>query len=167
MSLTARSSSTVTFTLAGLATSSSLTVGRCSAAIDNSTNLDEFLILSLQAMTGTSPTASKTLELWAFGELADGTWPDLFSSAYSGSDGGFTIRSREILFSGARLVSAINTGTAGNTSNVPYTFAPRDLSALLGGAVRKAALFLAHDTGVNLNATGGNHAANVKPYYWA
>lgn len=167
MTLATRASSAVTMTLAGLATSSSLTVGRCSAAIDNSTNMDEILEITAQVMTGTSPTASKSIELWTFSELADGTWPDLFTAAYSGSDGGFTIRSREILFSGARIVGVINTGSAGNTSNVPYTFAPIDIAQLLGGAVRKVALFGVHDTGVNLHATGENHVVTLKPYYWA
>lgn len=165
MTWSARASSAPTFTLASLASSSSLTVGRCSAAIDNSANLDELLLCTGQLTTGTSPTASKSIELWVFGELADGTWPDLFTAAYTGSDGGFTIRSRDILLAGARRVAWINTGTSGNTSNVPYTFAPRDLAELLDGAVRKAGLFAVHDTGAALNSTAGNHAINIKTYY--
>lgn len=165
--LTARSSSALTITLASLAHSGALTVGRCSSAYDNTTNVDEFLSLAAKITTGTSPTASKTIEVWVFAELADGVWPDLFSSAYSGADGGFTVRSREILFGGARLVGAINTGSSGNTSDVPYTFAATDIAALLGGVVRKFAVFVTQDTGVSLNATGGNHSVNVKPHYRA
>lgn len=166
MSLVARASSSLTITLASLASSSSLTVGRCSAAIDNSTNLDEIVQVMLQVTTGgpsPSPTSGGIIEAWAFGELADGTWPDLFTAAYSGSDGGFTIRAREILIAGAMPVGSV---AVNGTSNVPYTFRQTNLAALLGDAVRKCALFVVHSTGVALNSTSGNHVATTKGWHW-
>lgn len=163
MTLTARSSSALTITLASLATSSGLTVGRCSTAYDNSTNLDELLSVSGLITTGTSPTAG-AIEVWAFAERADGTWPELFSAAYTGTDGGFTINSRDQLFSGAARVASMVTSS---TSNANYVFSPKDVVELLGGAVRKVALFVTHNTVANLNSTSGNHSIHIKPHYWA
>jgi hypothetical protein len=59
MTITARSSSNLTCTLASLATSSGLTVGRCSDAYDNSSNKDENLSVSGIITTGTTPTATR------------------------------------------------------------------------------------------------------------
>jgi hypothetical protein len=165
MTITARSSSALTCTLASLATSSGLTVGRCSSAYDNSTNRDENLSISGLITTGTTPTIGTVIEMWAFGERADGTWPELFTAAYTGSDGGFTIQDRNVLFGGAALVASLRNQVA--TSNLGYVIRPRDICELLTAYTSKFALFVTHSTGVNLNSTGGNHVLTVKPSYWA
>lgn len=163
MTFTARASAAQTITLASLATSSGLTVGRCSTAYDNSTNLDEFLSCSGLITTGTSPTAGQ-IEVWVFAERADGSWPELFTASYTGTDGGFTINSRDVLAAGAERIARIDTDA---TSNRSYVFKPADLARALGGVVRKAALFVTHSTAVNLNSTAGNHVIHVKPHYYA
>lgn len=163
MSLTFRASSSLTITLASLASSSGLTAGRCSAMFDNSTNLDELAAAALQTMTGTSPTAG-VIELWAFHERKDGTWPDLFTAAYSGTDGGFTARSRDVLMAGARLIRSVTTDT---TSDRPYTVHPTDLAQRLGPIIRRVGFFVTHSTVAALNATAGNHDLTVKSAYWA
>lgn len=164
MTLSARASSAVTITLASLATSSGLTVGRCSASFDNSTNLDEMVAASLLCTTGTTPTTATRIELWAFQQREDGTWPDIFTAAYTGSDGGFTIQSRDILRAGAALVGSVATDA---TSNRAYVIGMSDIAARLGGFVRIGAFFVVHSTGVNLNSTAGNHELVVKTHYWA
>ncbi len=161
---TYRASSDLTITLASLATSSDWTVGRCSTSYSNATNKDEIMALAGQITTGTSPTANPgVIEVWAFAQRKDSTWPDLFTSAYSGTDGGFTVRSRDILFAGARPVARIQTNT---TSNVPYSFGPLNLSALFGYPVKEWAIFVTHNTGVSLNGTAGNHVISVNPAYY-
>lgn len=161
---TYRATSNLTCTLASLATSSDWTVGRCSAGYSNATNKDDILAVAGQIMTGTSPTANPgTIEVWAFAQRADSTWPDLFTASYSGSDGGFTVRSRNILFAGARLVAAMTTST---TSNLPYSFGPLDLAQLFGYVPKEVALFVTHNTGVALNGTGGNHVLTVHPAFY-
>lgn len=165
MTITTRASSALTCTLASLATSTGLTVGRCSDAYDNSTNKDENLSVSGLITTGTTPTTGTTIEVWAFGERADGTWPELFTSAYTGTDGGFTVQNRDVLFGGAALVVALRNNVA--TSNLGYVIRPRDITEILTQYTSKFALFVTHSTGVNLNSTGGNHVLTVKPSYWA
>lgn len=164
MTITSRASQAVTLTAASLATSSGRTVGRCSASYSNTTNKDEHLAASALITTGTSPTAG-VIEVWAFQTREDGTWPDLFTAAYTGSDGGFTVRSREILRAGAVLLGSVVNDT---TNNNPYTLQPRDLALLFGTVyVREVAFFLTHSSGVNLNSTSGNHELVISPSYWA
>lgn len=160
---TYRASSALTITLASLASSSGLTVGRCSTSYSNSTNKDEILGLAGQIMVGTTTTAG-VIEVWAFAQRADSTWPDLFTAAYTGTDGGFTIRSRDILFAGARLVSSMT--VAASLTNVPFSFGPGDLAALFGYPPKDVALFVVHSSGVALNATAGNHAMHILPAYY-
>lgn len=161
MTLSARASASLTITLASLATSAGLTVGRCSTAYDNSTNLDEFLKLYGAIFTGTTPTAG-TIDVWAFSERADGTWPALFTGAYSGTDGGFTVQSRTILAQGATLIAQMTTDT---TSNQEYPFLPIDLVSALGGPLRKFAVFVTHSTVAALKAS--SHDVSVKANYYA
>jgi hypothetical protein len=158
MSLAAyRASSAYTITLASLATSSGLTVGRCSTSKSNATNKDEHLGVSGVVTVGTSATAG-SIEVWAFAQRRDSTWPDLFTAAYSGTDGGFTVRSRDILRAGAVLVGAATTAAG---TDVPYTFRIVDLARLFGFAPAEHALFVTHSTGVNLNSTAGNHSIDL------
>lgn len=160
---TYRASSAYTITLASLATSSGLTVGRCSTSNSNATNKDEILAVSGQVTCGTTTTAG-VMELWAFAQRADSTWPDLFTAAYTGSDGGFTIRSRDILRAGAVLVGSAT--VAASLTSVPFTFAARDLSELFGFPPKEHALFFVHSSGVNLNSTAGNHSIDLMSAYY-
>lgn len=160
---TYRASSALTITLASLASSSGLTVGRCSTSYSNATNKDEIIGLAGQITVGTTTTAG-VIEVWAFAQRADSTWPDLFTTSYAGTDGGFTIRSRDILFAGARLVSSMT--VAASLSNVPHSFGPQDVAALFGYPPKDVAFFVAHNSGVALNATAGNHAMHILPAYY-
>jgi hypothetical protein len=163
MSLAAyRASSAYTITLASLATSSGLTVGRCSTSRSNATNKDEHLGVAGRITIGSSASAG-TIEVWAFAQRADGTWPEIFTAAYSGSDGGFTINSRDILRASAYLVAGITTAAG---SNVAYPFRLVDLSRLFGFAPKEHALFVTHNTGVNLNSTAGNHSIDLTAAYY-
>ena len=160
---TYRASSAYTISLASLASSSGLTVGRCSTSKSNATNKDEILAVAGQATCGTTTTTG-VMELWAFAQRADSTWPDLFTSAYTGTDGGFTIRSRDILRAGAVLVGSAT--VAASLTNVPFTFSPRDLTELFGFPPKEHALFFVHSSGVNLNSTAGNHSIDLSSAYY-
>jgi hypothetical protein len=114
---------------------------------------------------GTSPTAGGIIEAWVFAQREDGTWPDIFTASYSGTDGGFTVRSRDHLRAGAALLGAV---PVLSTSDLPYILAPRNVGQLLGlNLVRQFAVFVTHSTGVNANSTTGNHETVVLPSYWA
>lgn len=159
---TYRASAALTITLASLATSSGLTVGRASTSRSNATNKDEIQALAGMITVGTSATAG-TIEVWVFAQRADSTWPDLFTGAYSGTDTGLTIRSRDILFAGARLVASM---TVAAGSNVPYSFAPVEVGDLFGYPVKEWAVFVTHSSGVNLNSTSGNHSIDLSAAYF-
>lgn len=164
MTLSSRASSALTHTVASLATSAGRTVGDASTAYDNTSNRDEEVACSVLITTGTSPTAG-LIEAWVFAEREDGTWPDIWTTTYSGTDAALTVRSRDHLRAGAALLGAVVNST---TSNLPYVLAARNVAQLLGvNYVRKFAVFVTHSTGVALNSTAGNHETIVLPSYWA
>lgn len=147
-----------THTLASLATSSTLVAGQESDAIDNSTTKYTDIEILQKVTTGTSPTVSKTIELWIIPEV-NGQYPDVFD----GSDSAETVTTRDILRACGRLAASVLT-TA--TSNVTYWLECPSVAELFGGHVPdKFVLFIVHDTAVNLNSTGGNHAAYVRGFY--
>lgn len=150
--------SALTITLASLASSAGLTAGRASAAYDNSTAKDPDVLVSGKITTGTSPTVGKTIEVWVVAPIEDTpTWPDVFD----GTDSAETVTSREVLMSCARLAHVI---TVTATSDVTYPIAPFSVAQLFGGHMpSRFVIFVVHDTGVNLNATGSNHAIHVQP----
>ncbi len=160
---TYRASSALTITLASLASSSGLTVGRASTSYSNATNKDEHQVVAGQIMVGTTTTAG-VIELWAFAQRADGTWPDLFTSSYSGADGGFTVRSREVLRAGA--VPLWSADVLASLTNIPFTIRNRDVSEAFGYPPKEWAVWAVHSSGVNLNSTGSNHALHVLPAYY-
>ena len=154
-----RASSAVTITLASLATSSGLTVGRCSASVANGTNKDDYVIPTLKARTGSvAPTSGTVLELWCFAQRADSTWPELFSAAYTGSDGGFTISSRDVLFSGAVLLGSY---TFDATTGRDFVIRGRELAQVFGAVPQNFAFFVVQSSGQNLDSTGGNFVLTV------
>lgn len=156
-----RASSAITITLASLATSSGLTVGRCSASYSNASNKDDFLLPTLKVKSGaTAPTAGGSIELWAFAQRADSTWPEIFTAAYAGSDGGFTATSRDILFAGAVLLGSV---TNDATTARDYVIRGRELAQVFGAVPQNVAFFVVQNTAQALDATSGNFALSVNP----
>ena len=152
------SSVAYTITLASLATSSTLVAGRESTSISNTT--DKFLdfLVSGKITTGTSPIGG-VIEVWTYGSLEDTpTYPDVMD----GTDSAETATSRDILINGLSRIATIPVDT---TSNRTYWFGPISLAGsfgrLVGGNLyipKNHGIFVTHSTGVNLHATGGNHA---------
>jgi len=148
-----------TITLASLATDSNKLTGRESDALVNTTLLALDYLISGKITTGTSPTASKTIEVWAVGSWDGTTYPDVFD----GTDSAETITSAEIKNSICKLVAALATTSS---SNVTTPFGPVSLASIFGGVVpAKVVFFVTHDTGVNLNSTAGNHQIRILPVY--
>lgn len=145
------SSGTITCTLASLATSATLVAGRSSAEIDNTTGLYLDRPVSGQIEVGTTPTINTLIEVWCIPKLSDSTYPDTFT----GSDANVTVTSRGILMSYGILLATINVDAV--TSNRNYFFWS-SISGKCGTLPpKKYQLFFVHNTGVNLNATGGSH----------
>ena len=151
--------SDLTITLASLASDTNLLTGRESATIDNSTNLYLDILISGKITAGTSPTASRSIEVWAVGSWDGTNWPDVFD----GTESAETITSADIKASVARYLAAMATA---NTSDRAYHFGPVSLASAFGGTLPpKVVLFVTHSTGQNLNSTAGNHQIRLQPVY--
>lgn len=152
-------SSALTITLASLGSSTTLVAGQESTAVDNRTNKYLDYLLAGKVTTGTSPTASRLIEVWVVALAEDSTYPDVFD----GTDSAETVTSRDILLACGKLAAQMATD---NTSNRTYWFGPVSVSELFGGfCPKKFVVFVTHSTGVALNSTGSNHAAYVTPVY--
>ena len=160
------SSTAITITLAALATSSTLLVGRASTVVDNTSNLYLDYSIGGFVTTGTSPTASKEIDIYLYGSSDDTpTYPcgGTIGTNITGSDAAFTFATSDIQNSGLKLLSVIATSA---TSNEQSSVSPTSVASLFGGYVPwKWGVFLTHNTAVNLHATAGNHAFTFKPLY--
>lgn len=133
-------STALTITLASLA-SSTAGVGRQSTLVDNSTTRYDLIHLFGKITTGTSPTTGKSIYIYAI--RGDGTRR---TDGAGAADAGLTRVT-------AKLIAVIATD---NTDNKGY-----DFDAHLHSPGPEWGILVVHDTAVNLNSTGGNHAI-----YW-
>jgi hypothetical protein len=108
---------------------------------------------------GTTPTASTEIRLYLVGSFDGTTWPDVFDGTLSAE----TVTSAGVRDGFAKLAAALQVDAT--TSDRPYPF-DFSVAQFFGGLVpKKVACFVSHNTGVNLNATAGNHAWNAQPVY--
>jgi hypothetical protein len=138
----------LTLTLASLASDANLLIGRESTAIDNQTDLFIDVSIGGKIKLGTSPTASKLIQIFAYGSY-DGT---IFTGSLTGADAGATL----IDSTKGLLVRLAIIPTVGTTGQV-YSWGPVSLFQAFGHMPRKWGLWVVHSTGVNLDSTGGNH----------
>jgi hypothetical protein len=151
---------TVTITLASLATSATRVAGRESNEIDNGTNLYLDMQASGKITVGTTPTSGGVIEVWVIPKKDDSNWPDVFD----GTDSAETVTSRAQLEAYGQPIWSI--AIPGTTSDVGYEFSRIGLAQFFGGHLpEKFVIFVTHATGVNLNATGGNHVITLHPIY--
>lgn len=151
-----RASADLTISLASLATSATWVAGRESTAYDNTTNLDIDARLAGKITVGTTPTTNTQIIVWVAAESKDAVWPDVLD----GTDSAETWTNVEMRDASARVAAIIN--VVSTTSDLAYPFECGSIAALFGGFMpRKFVVFVAHNTGVNLNATGGNHVISV------
>lgn len=148
----------ITITLASLATSSTLVVGRASTVV-SSGNWSDALV-SGTIMTGTSPTGGE-IDVYVWAQQDDTpTYPD----SITGTDAGKTFASTNVRDAALVLARTIGMDT---TSNQAYQVKAFSVAALFGGVLPKRwGIFVTHSSGVNLNATGGNHELVYLPYTW-
>ena len=151
------SSTALTIGLASLGSGSAgvYTAGRESTSVDNTTNLDCDHILSGQITTGTGPTASRSINVYVAAPLSVSsgtpTWPDVLD----GTDSAETFTSANVMNGIVKLAASITTDS---TSDRAYTFSGVSVASLFGGSLPPFyVVYVAHDSGVNLNATAGNH----------
>lgn len=134
----------LTITLASLATSTA-GVGRQSTLVDNTSDLFTSALIYAKITVGTSPTANTPIYLYLVRYDNSAIADDIAGT----SDAALTVKN-------ASLLGIIN--CTATTSDQAYQ-AVFDTSAL-GPLGPKWGIAVVHSTGVNLNATGGNHVIN-------
>lgn len=149
---------TITASVASLASDTNLLAGIESAIVDNRTDGFEDHILSGKFTTGTSPTASRQIEIWAVAWDSN-AWPDVFDGTSSAE----TITSADIKNALCKAVAVLPTN---NTSDRTYSFTGVSMKTVFGGVLpSQYVLFIVHNTGVALNATAGNHELRYQGIY--
>lgn len=140
-----------TITLALLASSATLLTGRESGSVDNTSDLYLDWLVTGRITTGTTPTVDTSIEVLAIAAEDDTpTWPDVFD----GTDSAETITSDNVKNATVVPVARINVDA---TSDRSYPVRQTSLAQLFGVLPVQHALFVTHDTAVNLNSTAGNH----------
>lgn len=137
----------LTITLASLASDTALIAGRQSTAIANTTDLAIVIDLFVKVTTGTTPTASRQIEIWMAGSVDE----TLFAAGAGASDANFSPTGQK---GNMKLLHVIPTDS---TSDRGYQVALQDIPVFPSWAI-----FIVHNTGVNLNATGGNHKVTYR-----
>jgi hypothetical protein len=153
--------SDLSMTLASLASDTNLLAGQESSAVDNTVDGRRDYWVSGKVSTGTSPTASRSIQVWAVGAMdsSGSLWPTVFD----GTNSAETIPLAEIKNAVCKFVAEMATTS---TSNQQYDFGPVLISSVFGGSVpARWSLFITHNTGVALNATSGNHQIRIQPEF--
>lgn len=141
------SSVALTITLASLASDTNLVAGRESAAVDNKDTDDAVdALVGGKVTTGTSPTALRQIEIWAYGSYDDTE----FGGGATGADANLTPSAKTSM----KLLEVIPTTS---TSNQTYKWGPYSIQQAFGCVPVQWGVFVVHNTGVALNATGSNH----------
>ncbi len=153
-------SSALTISPASLATSSTWLAGVESDAVDNTSNKYLDYLLAGKLTVGTSPTANTEIRAYVVALIEDSTWPDVFDGTSSAE----TVTSAGVGSGFLKLASVMTVDAT--TSDRTYYFGPMSVASLFGGACpKKWVAFVTHNTGVNLNSTGGNQAVYITPVY--
>ncbi len=143
------SSALTTTNLQSIATSSTWVAGWMSGVQDNTTNLYIDVAITGTIATGTTPTVSTIIEIWAWGILDDTpTYPDTIT----GSEGTVTLTSANVKLAGA--FARLGTITIDSTTNRVYPFQYSLAQNGFGYVPKKWGLFITHNTGANLKSSG-------------
>lgn len=148
------SSVSITISLGSLASGSSgvYTSGRESDAVDNTSNVDVDHLLAGKIPTGTSPTASRSINVYVYANISSSSGTPTYPDVLDGTDSAETFTSANVMNSAVRLAASM---LVDSTSDRDYFFGPISVASLFGGVLPKFwGVYVAHDTGVNLKSTG-------------
>ena len=148
------SNTTITCGVASTASSTTFVAGRESNEIDNTTTKYIDALVQGKITVGTTPTANTQIVVYVWGSHTSlATTP---IDVLDGTDSVETLTNTGVLGSALRWGATIPVLAA--TSDITYDFAPFSVASKFGGVMPKYwGLFITHNTGVNLNATAGNH----------
>lgn len=142
-------SAALTLTLNSLASDTNLLAGRSSTVVDNTSNLSVDELITYVIKTGTTPTVSTTVLIYAWGILDDTpTYPD----TVTGSDANTTLTSANVQSAGAFKLAQTIVVDATSNRNYPGSFW---LASMFGGHMpKKYGVYVVQNTGAALNAAG-------------
>lgn len=153
-------SSALTISPASLATSATWLAGVESDLVDNTTNKYLDYLLAGKITVGTTPTINTEIRVYVVALADDSTWPDVFDGTASAE----TVTSAGVGSGFLKLAAVCRVDAT--VSDRTYWFGPVSVASLFGGSMpKKFVVFVTHNTGVNLNATGSNQAAYITPVY--
>lgn len=141
---------TITIGLNSLATSSTLTAGRESSQIDNTTNKFVDALVQGVITVGTTPTVNKSINVYVWG--SDTSTASTNLDSLDGTDSAETLTNESVRNSLLKLAATVYLTAA--TSDVAYPIGSFGVAQFFGGVLPKYwGLFVTHETGVNLNST--------------
>lgn len=149
------SNTSISCSVASLASSATFIAGQESNEVDNTTNKYMDAMVRGKVTVGTTPTANTQINVYVWG--ADTSLATTPIDVLDGTDSAETLTNAGVLFSAlARLATLTVTAT---TSNVGYDFSTASVANALGLPCLPKfwGLYVAHNTGVALNSTAGNH----------
>lgn len=143
-----------------LATSSTWVAGYEWFYIDNATELALDYLVELVIKVGTTPTAGTLINVYAFSVGDGGT---VFPDVMDGTPSAETWTSAGVRDGVARLVAQDIVDATTSDRDYPLSFG---IARWFDNVMpKKVGIFVAHNTGVNLNATAGNQKYQYTPYY--
>jgi len=145
--------------ITSLATSSTWLAGYEWFTIDNTTELAEDYGVEGKIRVGTTPTINTEIRIYLVPSHDGATWPDVFDGTSSAE----TVTSAGAMGSSWRLAASLAVDATTSDRDYFYSF---KVAQFFGGKVpKKVAVFVAHNTAVNLNSTAGNHTYGYTPEY--
>jgi len=136
------------------------TAGRESTAVDNTTNNDVDHLLSGKIRVGTSPTVSRSINIYAYANISSASGTPTYPDVLDGTDSAETFTSANVMNSAVKFVASI---LIDNTTGRDYFFGPVSMASVFGGSLPKFwGVYVAHDTGVNLDSTADNHVLSYE-----
>lgn len=149
---------TITCTLASLASSATWVAGVESSLIDNTSNLYVDAVVQGLITVGTTPTTNTSIIVYVWGSSVSPATTAI--DVIDGTDSAETISSAGVRNSFMKIGAVLDVDSATSNRGYPFSFG---VAALFGGAMPAYwGLFIAHNTGVNLNSTGGNHVISYR-----
>lgn len=154
MALTYSAAQTLTISPASLATSATFIAGQESTEVDNTSNVYMDALVTMLITVGTTPTANTIIQPYCWGNHVSLVTTPL--DVLDGADSAESITNLGVLQSFLRAAPPGVCSAA--TSNVGLNMY-FSVCAVLGVPCLPPfwGIYLAHNTGVNLHATAGNH----------
>jgi len=145
--------------LTSLATSSTWVAGYEWFVVDNTTELALDYRHDGKIRVGTTPTSGTQIRIYLIA-CNDGTnWPDVFDGTPSAE----TVTSVGVRDGFAKLAAVLSVDATTSNRDYYYEF---NAAQIFGGVLpKKYAVFVSHNTAVNLNGTAAEHTYNYTPVY--